>query len=100
MNPILNGRPLANTGPPVTIYNSAFSLFLNNFSDENLEIPPDFLGWADKLILNATKINEYEEERNERMREILSEKLGTILLVEYKKKTDKNARVMECLQLH
>ncbi|CAB4421134.1 unnamed protein product [Rhizophagus irregularis] len=86
MNPILNGRPLANTGPPITIYNSAFSLFLNNFSDENLEIPPDFLGWADKLILNATKINEYEEERNERMREILSEKLGTILLVEYKKK--------------
>ncbi|RGB41305.1 hypothetical protein C1646_795044 [Rhizophagus diaphanus] len=63
---------------------------LNPFQcDENLEIPPDFLGWADKLILNATKINEYEEEHNERMREILSEKLGTILLV-----ADKNARTI------
>ncbi|CAB5216686.1 unnamed protein product [Rhizophagus irregularis] len=69
-------------------HESAFSLFLNNFSDENLEIPPDFLGWADKLILNATKINEYEEERNERMRKIFSEKLGTIL-VEYKKNRQK-----------
>ncbi|CAB5378444.1 unnamed protein product [Rhizophagus irregularis] len=47
-----------------------------------------FLGWADKLILNATKINEYEEERNERMRKIFSEKLGTIL-VEYKKNRQK-----------
>ncbi|UZO02370.1 uncharacterized protein OCT59_020851 [Rhizophagus irregularis] len=47
-----------------------------------------FLGWADKLILNATKINEYEEEHNERMRKIFSEKLGTIL-VEYKKNRQK-----------
>ncbi|GBB91538.1 hypothetical protein RclHR1_01890012 [Rhizophagus clarus] len=77
-NPILNGRPLANTGPPITLYNDAFSLFLNNFNDENLIIPPDFLKWADKLILEATNNYNNEEEWNEKMREILSERLGAI----------------------
>ncbi|GES85519.1 hypothetical protein RCL_jg6534.t2 [Rhizophagus clarus] len=96
-NPILNGRPLANTGPPITLYNDAFSLFLNNFNDENLIIPPDFLKWADKLILEATNNYNNEEEWNEKMREILSERLGAILLVEYGKK-NKNTRVMECLR--
>ena len=42
-NPILNGRPLSNTGPPITLYNDAFGQFLNDFSDEDLEIPLNIL---------------------------------------------------------
>jgi hypothetical protein len=47
------------------------------------------LKWTDKLILEATNSYGNEEERNEKMRDILSEKLGIILLVEYGTKRQK-----------
>ncbi|PKK75445.1 hypothetical protein RhiirC2_708129 [Rhizophagus irregularis] len=72
---------------PVVGQTRALSPSLYNENNETLKWRKRMK--ADKLILNATKINEYEEERNERMREILSEKLGTILLVEYKKNRQK-----------
>ncbi|CAB4388790.1 unnamed protein product [Rhizophagus irregularis] len=81
-NPILNGRPLENTGPPIALFNNTFSLFLNDFHNENLEITSDFLIWTEELILAAADSYDNEEERNEKIRVILMEKLGAILLIE------------------
>ncbi|GBB83699.1 hypothetical protein RclHR1_01040004 [Rhizophagus clarus] len=88
-NPILNGRPLENIGPPITLYNSAFSLFLNHLNDENLEIPSDFLKWAEKLIFAAADNYDNGEECNEIMRKIFMENLGSIFLIAYEKKNQK-----------
>ncbi|GBC11168.2 hypothetical protein RIR_jg34042.t1 [Rhizophagus irregularis DAOM 181602=DAOM 197198] len=74
-NPILNGRPLENTGPPIALFNNTFSLFLNDFHNENLEITSDFLIWTEELILAAADSYDNEEERNEKIRVILMEKL-------------------------
>jgi len=88
-DPILNGRPLCNTGPPITLYNKVFGKFLDDFSNVNLKIPPDFLSWTEELILAATNYYGDEEERNEKIREKFSEKFGTLLLIEYGKKKQK-----------
>ncbi|RGB37856.1 hypothetical protein C1646_756386 [Rhizophagus diaphanus] len=81
-NPILNGQPLENTGPPIALFNNTFSLFLNDFHNENSEITSDILRWTEKLILAVADSYDNEEERNEKIREILMEKLGAILLIE------------------
>ncbi|PKC57638.1 hypothetical protein RhiirA1_352806 [Rhizophagus irregularis] len=88
-DPILNGRPLCNTGPPITLYNKVFSKFLDDFSNVNLKIPSDFLSWTEELILAATNGYGDEEERNEAIRGKFSEKFSTMLLIEYGKKKQK-----------
>lgn len=88
-NPILNGRPLENTGPSIALFNNTFSLFLNDFHNENLEIPSDFLRWTEELILAAEDSHYDEEEWNEKIRAILMEILGATLLIEYGKRKQK-----------
>jgi hypothetical protein len=80
--PILNGRPFENTGPPITLYNIVFSQFLEDFSNANLQIPSDFLLWIENLIYAATD-SYADEERDQKMRSMFSNKLGTVSLIEY-----------------
>lgn len=49
----------------------------------NLEIPSDVLEWVVEVISIATDIYRTESDRIIEMREILSKKFGTILVVEY-----------------
>jgi hypothetical protein len=52
--PILNGRPLEHTGPPITIYDRSFSFFLENFKNVDLTIPPEIMEWVIEVISAAT----------------------------------------------
>ncbi|CAB5382413.1 unnamed protein product [Rhizophagus irregularis] len=85
-NPILNGRPLDLIGPPITLYHRAFSEFLENFEDVNLEISPDIFNWITDFIFAAAEFYDTEDERLEKIRDILSKK-WTIDLIEYQKKS-------------
>ncbi|CAG8683846.1 10595_t:CDS:2, partial [Dentiscutata erythropus] len=80
--PILNGRPFENTSPPITLYHIIFSQFLGDLSNANIEIPSDFLLWIDDFIYAAID-SYFEEERNQKMRSLFSDKLGTVLVIEY-----------------
>ncbi|CAG8797757.1 2770_t:CDS:2, partial [Gigaspora rosea] len=81
--PILNGRPFENTGPPITLYHIIFSQFLGDLSNANIEIPSDFLLWIDDLIYAATDSYVEEEDRNQKMRIMFLDKLGTVSVIEY-----------------
>ncbi|RIB30445.1 hypothetical protein C2G38_2238221 [Gigaspora rosea] len=84
-NPILNGRPLELTGPPITIYNRVFTKFLEDFNSIELEVPPDILEWVMDIISTSTDKYLNEDGRMNNMGEILSKIFGTIALTSYGK---------------
>ncbi|CAG8735370.1 14397_t:CDS:2, partial [Dentiscutata erythropus] len=84
-NPILNGRPLELTGPPITIYNRNFTQFLEDFNNMKLKVPPDILEWVMDIISASADKYFNEDGRIKKMREILSKKFGTIALTSYGK---------------
>ncbi|RIB07705.1 hypothetical protein C2G38_2252459 [Gigaspora rosea] len=84
-NPILNGRPLELTGPPINIYNRVFTKFLEDFNSIELEVPPDTLEWVMDIISASADKYFIEDGRMNNMREILSKIFGTIVLTSYAK---------------
>lgn len=73
------------TGPPITIYNRVFSQFLEDFRNTNTQIPPNILEWTIEVISAATDRYAVKDDRMAKMREVLSEKLGTISVISYGK---------------
>ncbi|CAG8558173.1 9147_t:CDS:2 [Funneliformis caledonium] len=84
-NPILNGRPLELTGPPISIYNRNFTQFLEDFNNIELEVPHEILEWVMDIISASADRYLNEDGRMKKMREILSKKFGTIALTSYGK---------------
>lgn len=84
-NPILNGRPLELTGPPISIYNRNFTQFLEDFNNTKLNLPPDILEWVMDIISASADTYPNEDGRMKKMREILSKKFGTIARTSYGK---------------
>ncbi|CAG8594656.1 7886_t:CDS:2 [Funneliformis mosseae] len=84
-NPILNGRPLELTGPPISIYNRNFTQFLEDFNNMELEVPHEILEWVMDIISASADRYLNEDGRMKKMREILSKKFGTIALTSYGK---------------
>ncbi|CAI2171158.1 11819_t:CDS:2 [Funneliformis geosporum] len=85
-NPILNGRPLEHTCPPITIYNRTFGQFLEDFRNSDLVVPSDIMEWVVDIISVATDRYTIEGERMDTIREILSKKIGTISVISYGRK--------------
>ncbi|KAF0436935.1 putative crinkler family protein [Gigaspora margarita] len=52
--------------------------FPDDLNSANIEIPSDFLLWIDDLIYAVTDSYVEEEERNQKMRIMFSDKLGTV----------------------
>ncbi|CAI2177060.1 16235_t:CDS:2 [Funneliformis geosporum] len=93
-NPILNGRPLELTGPPITIHNRTFGQFLEDFRNTNLVVPSDIMEWVVDIISAATDRYTIEDERMDTMREILSKKFGTISVISYGRKGCKSDGIL------
>ncbi|CAI2193690.1 1883_t:CDS:2, partial [Funneliformis geosporum] len=93
-NPILNGRPLEHTGPPITIHNRTFGQFLEDFRNADLVVPSDIMEWVIDIISAVTDRYTIEDERMDTMREILSKKFGTISVISYERKGCKSDGIL------
>ncbi|CAG8684473.1 24319_t:CDS:2, partial [Racocetra persica] len=58
--------------------------FLNDFENNNLEMPSDLYTWTLELINVTTEHYEFEDDRAKVLREKLSQKLAPIILQQYK----------------
>ncbi|CAG8779054.1 26704_t:CDS:2 [Gigaspora margarita] len=81
--PILNGRPFEKLVHPLLFTISSLANSLVILIVRISKYLPIFLLWIDDLIYAVTDRYVEEEERNQKMRIMFSDKLGTVSVIEY-----------------
>ena len=87
---ILNHRPPHCVGPPIFLYHEIFSKFLDDYTNEELELQTGHCAWTIELIEIMAKVYDIEDSRLREFRDHMISLTGQFSTAEneYKSKSD------------